>query len=104
MIINPNHKPFFLITIDTEGDNLWSHPKNITTENAKFIPRFHQLCRTYNLKPTYLVNYEMVCSKVFENFGKEILSNHSGEIGMHLHAWNNPPICSLTKDDYLQHY
>ncbi len=27
-------KPAFLLTIDTEGDNLWARPSKITTENS----------------------------------------------------------------------
>jgi len=96
-----NNKPFLLITIDTEGDNLWSRPKNITTENKKFIPRFQKLCEDYGFKPTYLVNYEMACSNYFKEFGLDVISNKQGEIGMHLHAWNNPPIFPITKDDYF---
>ncbi len=38
-----NTTPRFLITIDTEGDNLWSLPREITTSNAKFLPRFQNL-------------------------------------------------------------
>ena len=36
----------FIITIDTEGDNLWAYHKGdpIKTENVKFIPRFQDLC------------------------------------------------------------
>ena len=96
-----NARPFFLITIDTEGDDLWSHPRNITTKNARYLPRFQKLCESYGFKPTYLVNYEMANSLFFKEFGSEIIKNQTGEIGMHLHAWNNPPIVPLTKDDYL---
>ena len=99
--MNQNKKPFFLITIDAEGDNLWNKPKIITTNNAKFLSRFQLLCDSYGLKPTYLTNYEMACSDVFKEFGHDVISNNKGEIGMHLHAWNNPPIVPLTKDDYL---
>ena len=99
------NKPFFLITIDTEGDDLWSRPKNISTKNANFIPRFQNLCESYGFKPTYLTNYEMACSDVFKELGIDIISKNTGEIGMHLHAWNNPPIKPLTKNDsYYQPY
>lgn len=37
-------KPAFLITIDTEGDNLWQNHDRITTENTRFLPRFQALC------------------------------------------------------------
>ena len=93
-------KPF-IITIDTEGDNLWDYKLGnpITTENAKFLRRFQQLCDKYGFKPTYLVNYEMANSKDFVDFAKETLSYGGCEIGMHLHAWNNPPEFSLKERD-----
>ena len=98
-------KPFFLITIDAEGDNLWSRPKIIETKNAEFLHRFQILCEKYGLKPTYLTNYEMAISPNYVEFGREVIKKQTGEIGMHLHAWNNPPLESITNDDlYYQPY
>ncbi len=95
-----NNKPAFLITIDTEGDNLWQQPREITTKNAAFLPRFQSLCERYGFKPTYLTNYEMAKSDQFVEFGKDVQARGTGEIGMHLHAWNSPPIIPLTNDDF----
>lgn len=95
------HKPYFLITIDTEGDNLWSKPQKITTKNAEFLSRFQSLCERYRLRPTYLTNFEMATSPVFQKFGRDIIERNKGEIGMHLHAWNTPPLIPLTENDYF---
>lgn len=89
----------FLITIDTEGDNLWSGPTEITTRNAKFLPRFQVLCERYGFRPTYLTNYEMAIDPDFIAFGKDLIDRQAGEIGMHLHAWNSPPDYPLTDHD-----
>lgn len=88
---------YFIITIDTEGDNLWAHKigQTITTENAKFLPRFRNLCNKYNFKPVYLVNYEMTKDKFFTDFAIRELKDNNCEIGLHLHAWNNPPLHEL---------
>lgn len=91
--------PRFLVTIDTEGDNLWDRPREITTRNAKHLPRFQRLCENYEFKPTYLTNYEMAMSKVFQEFGRDVMRRDAGEIGMHLHAWNMPCGHRLTDDD-----
>lgn len=96
-----SRRPKFLITVDTEGDDLWSRPRTITTRNAGFLPRFQSLCGSYGLKPTYLVNYEMAISPVFREFGRHLLARQAAEIGMHLHAWNTPPLVPLTPDDLL---
>ena len=91
-------KPF-IITIDTEGDNIWEHRLGnpVTTKNSQFLPMFQKLCDKYGFKPTYLVNYEMACSGDFVEFAKKTLSYGGCEIGMHLHAWNNPPVIELEK-------
>jgi hypothetical protein len=93
--------PAFLITIDTEGDDLWHRPRKITTRNTAYLPRFAQLCEEFGFKPTWLTNYEMAMDPDFVRFGRDILRRGSGEIGMHLHPWNSPPIASLTDDDCL---
>jgi hypothetical protein len=84
--------PAFLITIDTEGDNLWAAPATVTTRNAHYLPRFQELCERHELKPTWLTNYEMAESNAFCEFALDVVQRGAGEIGMHLHAWNSPPI------------
>jgi hypothetical protein len=90
----------FIITIDTEGDDLWSKPREITTRNAEYLPRFQKLCERFGFKPVYLTNYEMAMSDVFVDFGRDVLARDGGEVGMHLHAWNSPPLVPLTSDDF----
>ena len=93
-------RPAFLITIDTEGDDLWSAPREITVRNATFLDRFQRLCESHGLKPTYLTNYEMAAAPAFQAFARGALARNAAEIGMHLHAWNSPPVRPLTDDDY----
>jgi hypothetical protein len=90
----------FIITIDTEGDDLWARPREITTRNAEYLPRFQSLCERFGFKPVYLTNHEMALSDVFAEFGRDVLARGAGEIGMHLHAWNSPPLVALTSDDF----
>jgi hypothetical protein len=85
-------KPALLITIDAEGDNLWALPESITTRNSRYLPRFQELCERYGFKPTWLMNYEMAQCPTFCEFGRDVLQRATGEIGMHLHAWNSPPV------------
>jgi hypothetical protein len=98
-------RPAFLITVDTEGDNLWALPNEISTEHARFLPRFQALCEKFALKPTWLVNYEMAECPGFVEFARDLAQRGAGEIGMHLHAWDSPPLAPLTDDDiYHQPY
>lgn len=91
----------FLISIDTEGDNLWEWKKGneITTRNAGFLERFQNLCNEFGFKPTYLTNYEMAKSQEFVKFVKKPLASNEAEIGMHLHAWNTPPDFDLSSQN-----
>ena len=95
-------KKSFLITIDTEGDNLWAiRPKQKgliipETKNANYLERFQILCEKYNFKPTYLVDYEMVNSYEFKVFARDVIKRNKGEIGMHMHAFSNPPFFELS--------
>lgn len=95
--------PAFLITIDTEGDDLWSCPERPETRNARCLPRFQELLERYGLRPTYLTNWEMCHDPAFQELGRDVLARDAGEIGMHLHAWDTPPLVPLTDDDRLAH-
>lgn len=89
----------FIITVDTEGDNLWSwcDGKEITTRNAFYISRFQELCEKYGFKPTYLTNYEMALEDRWVEYGKQKAKLGLCEIGMHIHAWNSPPLYNLDR-------
>ena len=82
---------YFIITIDTEGDNQWDHGRDLTVENIKYIPRFQELCEKYGISPTYLITSE-VC---LDGYSKELFSryvkNDVAEVGAHLHSWTTPP-------------
>jgi hypothetical protein len=90
-------KRYFIITVDTEGDDLWHHKQNepITTENTLFIPSFQELCEKYDFKPVYLTNYEMVCDDRFVDYIRAKVEAGLCEVGLHIHAWNNPPLFNL---------
>jgi peptidoglycan/xylan/chitin deacetylase (PgdA/CDA1 family) len=89
----------FLVTIDTEGDNLWARPRTVTTRNSRFLPRFQQLCEWHGLRPTYLTTWEMAECPHFREFAADATRRGTAEIGMHLHAWHTPPCAPLTEDD-----
>jgi hypothetical protein len=93
-------KTTFIVTIDAEGDDLWARPREISVRNAHYLPRFQALCERFRFKPVYLTNYEMAMSDTFVEFARDVLDRAAGEVGMHLHAWNSPPLFSLTGDDF----
>ncbi len=94
---------FFIITVDTEGDNLWDRSKSLTTDNARYLCRFQTLCEKFSFYPTYLTNYEMAQSPDFQDLAQDVIRRNTAEIGMHLHAWNSPPAFDLTENDNFHH-
>lgn len=90
---------YFIITVDTEGDNLWSWHEGqpISTRNTEFIPKFQDLCEEFGFAPTYLTNYEMAMDSKWVQYGSAKARAGKCEIGMHLHAWNSPPDFPLRK-------
>ena len=92
---------YFIITIDTEGDNLWEWKEGTTigTENTKYLPRFQNLCNSYRFIPKWFCNYEMINDERFVEFAREYMGRGECEVGMHLHAWNTPPEYALCKAD-----
>ena len=90
-------KKKFLITIDTEGDNLWAWKQGdaIRTENVLYLQRFQNLCNRFDFKPVWLSNYEMLSDSRYVDFISSVEQSGTGELGMHLHAWSTPPEHSL---------
>lgn len=91
----------FIITIDTEGDNLWSWKPGdiIKTNNTKYLQRFQHFCGEFGFKPTWLSNYEMISDPDYVKFIVKCVSDGTAELGMHLHAWNTPPDYKLSIDN-----
>lgn len=97
----------FVVTVDVEGDDLWSKPERAANRNAAYIPRFQALCEQYGLKVTYLVDSAMARSPAFVELGRDVVARGTGEVGMHLHAWNTPPLPSpavARRRPYLTEY
>lgn len=88
---------YFIITVDTEGDNLWNYSKGVEvqTHNALYISRFQELCEKYSFKPVYLTNYEMIKNLDYVEYVKSKSLIGKCEVGIHVHGWNNPPFYDL---------
>ncbi len=91
----------FLITIDTEGDDIWSKRSSAETRNASFLPRLQSVCEKFGLKPTYPVNYEMANDCGIVEFGRDVIARGVGEIGMHLRGLEFTPNPSPDQQRFL---
>jgi hypothetical protein len=95
--------PLFVITLDTEPDNEWGRPPVATTQNARFVPRFHELCMRAGFKITYLMTLEMAEDAFLRDYLLPRLRSGECEVGAHLHPWNTPPLFQATDDDMRHH-
>lgn len=93
------NKKYFIITIDTEGDNQWKWKPgdSISTNNVDYLDRFQELCNKFSFKPVWLTNYEIINNDRFVEFVINVETSATGELGMHLHAWNTPPYYELPR-------
>jgi len=86
----------FFVTLDTEEDRQWDlSMRESTTENAKYIPRFQELCEKYNIKPIYFTTYGMAANREFASYLRSLDAVQKCEVGMHLHGWDTPPSYKL---------
>ena len=88
-------KPLF-ITVDTEGDALWDNPTDIKTENVLWIPKFQELCEKYGFIPMWLTDYEIISDDRYVEYIKEKNDKGLCEVGIHVHARNNPPLVKIS--------
>lgn len=96
----PRAMPAFLLAIDTEGDDIWARPREVTTRNARYLRRFQDLCDRFGFPPTYLTNFEMANDDAFGELARDVLARGTAEIGMHMHAWDTPPLVPLGARDW----
>lgn len=86
---------YFIITIDTEGDNQWDHGRDLTVENIKYISRFQGLCEKYGIRPTYLITSEVCLDEYSKELFSQYVKDDVAEVGAHLHSWTTPPFMEL---------
>lgn len=89
-----DHKPRFLLTVDTEEEFDWSKPLSRETHGVEHVGRlanFQQFCEHENVVPVYLVDWPVANSPVAAEALRTALANGSAEVGVQLHPWVNPP-------------
>lgn len=95
--------PDFLVTIDTEADNEWDLDASRSYVNIQSLPRFQDLCDCYDIRPTYLVTFDVVQDDAGRETLQQMASGGNCEIGAHLHAWSTPPEYELEPGLFRQH-
>jgi hypothetical protein len=81
-----------IVTVDVEADNQWLEEPIATIENVFALPRFHDLAKKYQFKPSYLLTYEVASDPRAVALFRLWRDKGEAEIGAHLHPWTTPPI------------
>jgi hypothetical protein len=86
-----------IVTIDVEPDNVWRNSHSRTFLNISRLPRFHQICTKYGIRPTYLVSWSVASDIASAKILELLLRGGECEIGMHPHLWETPPFVPIDK-------
>lgn len=93
-----------IVTIDTEEDN-WSpySPTGYTVRNIERLPALQDLFTAYDIRPTYLVTYQVVTHPGAAAVLESLLRSGHCEIGAHCHPWSTPPFTepAITRNSML---
>ncbi len=94
-----NKKVYFILSVDTEEEWDWNDAfpeREYGLDNIKTLLPFQAMCETLQVKPTYFVDYAVLKSDQCAEVIRQINHTNYGEIGAHLHPWNNPPYFGVT--------
>ncbi len=80
-----------IVTVDTEADNQWEMGRPLRLENLRFLPAFQELCRRFDIRPTYLITMEVAEDAQGMQALRDWTEWGEAEVGAHLHPWTTPP-------------
>jgi len=82
-----------LVGIDTEADDQWSEAgrREMAVRNADRLPELQRLFEGFDVRPSYVVTWEMATRDSSAAVLRELAAGGRCEIGTHLHPWSSPP-------------
>ena len=84
----------FLLTVDFEESFDWDEPSlsDHHSRDIEGMEKLHAFCVGRGIKPVYVVTYQVLESPQAAQFLAQALQRDECEVGIHLHAWNTPPL------------
>jgi peptidoglycan/xylan/chitin deacetylase (PgdA/CDA1 family) len=92
-----------VVTIDTEADNMWARPRELTYRNTRNLDRLQRLFDEFGVRPTYLTTHEVASDGPSMEFLAGLQAQKRAEVGAHLHPWSNPPYTRIADDEDAEH-
>ena len=96
--IRKQQKLKVLITIDVEEEGLFRdrYPLQVKdVENVPFLSVLDALVQKHALRPSLLVSYQVIRHQPHAEYLIALNEKWNGELGLHLHPWNTPPLVDL---------
>lgn len=87
---------FYTITVDTEEEWDWSSGYRTDSNavgNIAALSEFQRACDRHGASVTYFVNHSVLASPAAEVIDS-LAQRPDIEIGLHIHAWNTPPLAA----------
>lgn len=88
----------FVVSVDTEPDNVWSDFRSSTLRNVLELHHFHRAMADLGIRPTYLVTWSVAADPACVKSLRSLKNFGPCEVGAHLHAWETPPFLASGDD------
>ena len=102
-----SREPVLVVTVDTEADNQWTPEgrRHLSFRNIRALPQLQSLFEKYQVRPTYLLTYDVASDPESVVYFKTLLKNGRCEVGAHFHPWTTPPVAEeeVEKGTYPHH-
>ena len=92
------HQPQMLITVDTVECFDWSDVTSATHHLSAIedFYAFQSLCNKWGVRPLYLLTHPLLCDDETATYMRSLKDDGMADFGIHLHAWNTPPLADHT--------
>lgn len=83
------------LTIDVEEEGLFQRTYgtgDAPTANVEELLRLDPIFKKWGIRPTLLVSYQVIRHERHQDLLGRLAETWQGEIGLHLHPWNTPPL------------
>jgi len=94
----------FVLTIDAEADDQWSHGRPLKMDNVAHWQRLQDLCASKGVLPTYLITSEIATDRSACAMLSAWTDAGEAEVGAHLHPWTTAPFVDCPGLRYNDRY